>query len=32
VAQARQTGLKFHPEWILTPCGDTMLQNIVERG
>jgi anthranilate synthase/aminodeoxychorismate synthase-like glutamine amidotransferase len=29
---ARQTGLQFHPESILTPHGDTMLRNIVERG
>ncbi len=27
---ARQTGLQFHPESILTRHGDTMLRNIVE--
>jgi anthranilate synthase/aminodeoxychorismate synthase-like glutamine amidotransferase len=30
--EARQTGLQFHPESILTPHGDTMLRNIVESG
>ena len=26
---AMQTGLQFHPESILTPCGDRMLANIL---
>jgi anthranilate synthase component 2 len=29
--KARQTGLQFHPESILTPHGDTMLRNIMTR-
>lgn len=27
--EARQTGLQFHPESILTPAGDRMLANII---
>ena len=27
---AKQTGLQFHPESILTPHGDRMLKNIIE--
>jgi len=27
---AKQTGLQFHPESILTPHGDRMLRNIIE--
>lgn len=30
-AKALQTGLQFHPESILTPDGDRILRNIIER-
>ena len=29
-ADAKQTGLQFHPESILTPAGQTILRNILE--
>lgn len=31
-AQARQVGLQFHPESILTPAGDHILANILAMG